>query len=144
VRDKRLLLATCIAASAFVASYLLPNFVPIPLMFYKPSEHAWIFAVKVPGIGIDFYGRCLLATVIAMLVGGGAYVGTLRLRPPGSRVVAMMAVLALALALLAMAFFGWTLAHRTLSPSLPEDRHHRIDTGAGSSLGGGRVDERSE
>ncbi len=116
MKTKRALVAIGLATIAFAVLFVLPIWVPIPVLFYKPAEHAWVVDVKVSGIGMDFYGRCLVAVAVAGVVGGAAYLVSLRLRPPTSRAIAITAGVAIAVTVAVMIGCSWTLGRRTLTP----------------------------
>jgi hypothetical protein len=76
-------LATCTATMAFALALALPAFVDIPLPWYLPYEHRWVFAVHVGGIAMDFFGRCLFATLASCSAGASRAAARSRCSRPG-------------------------------------------------------------
>ena len=111
-------LATCVAVIAFAVGLALPAFVDVPVLWYRPAEREWLFAVHPPGIAMDFFGRCVLATSIAAVVTAVTYLFTRRImrRDPAPVTLAMYGAWSIAFTLIAIAYFGWRLAHRTPVP----------------------------
>lgn len=107
-------LATCVATIAFALALAFPAFVPVPLPWYHPAERTWSFEVHASGIAIDFYGRCLFATLVSGLAAASTYgLGRRCLRrDPSTRTVALFTVWAISLTALVIAFYAWRLAHR--------------------------------
>jgi len=106
-------LATCTATMAFALALALPAFVDIPLPWYLPYEHRWVFAVHVGGIAMDFFGRCLFATLASCSAGTLAYAFARRRRSePSGRTVALFTTWAISLTLLVATFYVWRVEHR--------------------------------
>jgi hypothetical protein len=115
-------LATCAATIAFALALAFPAFVPVPLPWYHPAERAWTFGVHASGIAMDFYGRCLFASLVSSFAAAATYTATRRFarRDPHPRIVALFGFWAVALTLLVITFYGWRLAHRTIAvPPIP-------------------------
>jgi hypothetical protein len=104
-------LAICVATIAFAFALALPAFVPIPVLWYAPNDHAWSFEVHAHGIAMDFYGRCLFASAASALAGVVTYAYALRRRRAP---IALFTTWALSLTLLVIAFYVWRLVHRAL------------------------------
>ncbi len=112
--------AVCAAIIAFALALALPAFVPIPVAWYRPVEHGWSLAVHADGVAMDFYGRCALAAIASSLVAAAAYRIARRVRRELSRdAAAIAAVWAIAIVLIAMAFFAWRQLHRPLARPIP-------------------------
>ena len=103
---------------AFAVTFVLPAFVTMPVLWYQPVEHAWIYDVRAPGIAMDFYGRCLDASIASTLLGGAAHAICRRfIRPePSGSTVALLTTWALTFTILVMTFFAWRLIHRAPVP----------------------------
>jgi hypothetical protein len=54
-----------LAIVLFVVAFMLPMFVPVPLLWYHPLEGAWRFEVTPTTLGMDWYGRLLWGVVAA-------------------------------------------------------------------------------
>jgi hypothetical protein len=109
--------AICASIIAFSIALASPAFVPIPVAWYRPVDHAWSFAVHADGVSIDFYGRCGFAAIASIAVAAVAYRFARRARRELSRDGAAIAtVWALAIVTIAMAFFTWRQLHRRFEP----------------------------
>ncbi len=110
-------IATCTASIAFALTLALPAFVSIPLLWYRPVEREWLFAVHAGGIAIDFYGRCLFASIVAVAAAAISYVIVARAnREPSRRIIAVFTVWAISITMLVLTFYAWRLAHREIAP----------------------------
>ncbi|MFT3837046.1 MAG: hypothetical protein QM723_08620 [Myxococcaceae bacterium] len=67
-------LASVAFGHGFCAAWLVCALTRLPLPWYLPVEHRWTFAIAPPTLGMDFYGRLLVATAAGVLtaVGGAA------------------------------------------------------------------------
>jgi hypothetical protein len=54
------------------AAWFLAAVIPVPLIWYLPLQHRWAFATVVTTLGMDYYGRLVLA---CSLGAAGALVG---------------------------------------------------------------------
>jgi hypothetical protein len=111
-------LAFCVATIAFAITFVFPAFFPTSLLWYQPAERQWSFGVQVPGIAMDFYGRCLFATLISTVSGCATYLVARRLlhRDPRGATVAVLTIWAMTLTTLVIAFYVWRLVHRIPAP----------------------------
>jgi hypothetical protein len=102
-------LAVCVATGAFALAYALPAFVAVPLPWYHPIERVWTLGVHASGIAMDFYGRCLFATIVSLLVAALMYTFArcLPRREPTSRMVALFTLWAVGSPVLVIAFHAW-------------------------------------
>src|SRR5512140_1832954 len=102
-------LAACVAIITFAIALALPSFIDVPLLWYRPTEHAWSYQVHPSGgIAMDFFGRCLLASVSSSVTATLAYsVARRTRRNPSRRAVGTAAVWAIGILAIAIAFFTW-------------------------------------
>jgi hypothetical protein len=108
--------ALAAGAIAFCLAFVAPSFHPLRVLWYLPLERRWAFVVTPDGLGLDWFGRVLAAS----LAGGVAYLLTwliarrLKAISPGALVL-WTAWLATA-ALLSMSLFGYQLVRRHPRP----------------------------
>lgn len=100
------------AAAGFSAAWFLMAVIPTPLLWYLPLSRRFEFATVVTELGMDFYGRLLLALVVAA---GAAWVA------PALRLKTLF-VWALTLFALCTALEVTTLSRRHPVPLTPEVR----------------------
>ena len=62
-RAARLCRAVCIGVVAFDLSFVFPNLFPARVLWYEPIAHRWSFALRPESLGVDWFGRTLLAMV---------------------------------------------------------------------------------
>lgn len=58
----------------FCSAWLVCATTRLPLLWYLPLEHRWAFGSDAPTLGMDFFGRLLVAVVagtVAAAVGAG-------------------------------------------------------------------------
>ncbi len=102
---------TCAAATGFALSFAFPAYAPVRVLWYYPVEHRWAFEVKASGLAIDWYGRSLLAALVATLVFAIVY-GLGRRRQPSARMLRLWASWAATACVLAMSLYVFQLARR--------------------------------
>ncbi len=110
-------LALCVATIAFAVAFVWPSFHPQEVAWYYPVEHRWAYEVKPSGLAIDFYGRTILAIVVACGGFGLAYPICRKLPAPSPRVLNVVVAWTASAVVFAMLFYGWTLHFRVPSPS---------------------------
>jgi hypothetical protein len=111
--------ATCVAIVTFALALAAPAFVDIPILSYRPVEHAWSLDVHpAGGIAMDFFGRCLFATLVAGALAAVTYVIARRVvrREATASTVAVFALWTIGITFIAIAFFSWRLSHRMPAP----------------------------
>lgn len=105
--------SVCLAIIAFSIALALPAFVPMPMLFYRPVEHEWLLELHPSGIAMDFFGRCLLAGACSAIAAFASYaIARRRRRDAKPETLAMLGIWAIAIAMIAMAFFSWRQIHR--------------------------------
>jgi hypothetical protein len=117
-----MLVALCVATITSSLVFALPAFVPLPVLWYHPVDRDWTFETTASGIAMDFYGRCLWASLAALTLGGGVYrlISRFRRSPLSSQTLVLFTVWAITLTALVMVFFVWRLAHRVpVAPPMP-------------------------
>lgn len=109
----------CVAIITFSLALALPAFVSIPVVWYRPVEREWLLGLHTTGIAMDFFGRCLLATVLSTVAAAASYVVARRVcrRDAKPETLAMLGIWAVAIAVIAMAFFAWRQIHRPTAPA---------------------------
>ena len=114
-------LAVCVGIIAFAFAFALPAFVDVPMLWYRPVDRVWSFDHPDGAIAMDFFGRCLFATIATGIVAALTYAIARRTRrEPSPWTVSVLAVWAVSLSLIALTFFAWRFAHRTLpAPPTP-------------------------
>ena len=115
--------ARTITAATFVtgylAAFLYAYLVPTPLLWYEPVERVWRWAASGSLVGMDFYGRIVLALAAGSL---SALVATsipkvMRIRIESTSFVQkMMAGYAVVLTVSALTALAWLFSHRTIIP----------------------------
>jgi hypothetical protein len=120
-RRDALHLAVTAATIAFALAFGYPSVSPTSVYWYYPLEHRWAYEVAPSGLAIDFYGRTLMATIIAILVGAAAYAITRKVRVP--RVIfGLFTAWAITATVLVAAHYSWTLHFRHPIPlEAPDD-----------------------
>lgn len=109
-------LAACAGLFGFSATFLWCAW-PLPFrkLWYEPVQHAWILSDKPPTfVSMDYFFRVALAlaagAVLAAIAGFAAH------RRVRESLVRAAGIWALALTVLAMAWYGWSFAHRAIHP----------------------------
>lgn len=121
-RPRALMFAGSIATIVFALTFAYPAYDPVPVLWYYPLERRWALEVGATALAMDWYGRCLLAAVVAAASTAALYpLGRrLRLRDGAFRILTAWALTA---TLLVMGFYAWTLARRDPAASAIEPRH---------------------
>jgi hypothetical protein len=116
----RVFAAFLVARAVFGLVYLAVAAGSLPILWYRPLDHAWEFASTPRGFAMGWYGTTLAALAAAALAGAIAYLASAR--GPLARALAKSSVvLSIARAgglvlLVDFAYFGWTLTHQTPAP----------------------------
>jgi ABC-type Fe3+ transport system permease subunit len=120
--------AVCAAVCAFALALALPAFVPMPMLWYRPVEHDWSLTLHPTGIAMDFFGRCLFASAASAIAAAATYVVSRRVRRRDARpeTLAVVGIWAIALTVIAMAFFAWRQIHRPTAKA-PEPHTVALD-----------------
>lgn len=101
LRDRSAIVS--VAAIAFVLCYAAVQLFHPPLLWYLPLERRFTFGARPAEISMDWYGRTLLASLVALLSGGAvALIRRFFRRTPGGP--PWLYALAIALSL-GLAFF---------------------------------------
>jgi len=104
------------AAIAFALSFAWPAYAPTSVFWYYPLERRWALEVKPSGLAMDWYGRCLLSTLIAVVAFAVVHLVARRLRPLTRRGHGLWAAWMVTAVLLAMALYASQLAMRNPVP----------------------------
>ncbi|MBI2060029.1 MAG: hypothetical protein HYT87_09690 [Nitrospirae bacterium] len=112
-----------LAASTFVtgylAAFLYAYLVPTRLLWYEPVERVWRFAASGSLVGMDFYGRIILALTAGTVASAVATGLSRSLRAnfnPKSFLPRMMAGYAVILTVSALVALAWLFSHRSIIP----------------------------
>ncbi|MFN0245972.1 MAG: hypothetical protein ACKV2T_03625 [Kofleriaceae bacterium] len=113
-RQDALYAASCIGTIAFCVGFALPHFTGQAVFWYLPLERAWELVEEPAGLGVDFYGRFfqgVIATAIAIAL---TLVVTSRMKTERlpKTVASLLVAWAIALVVLTMMYYVWTLAFR--------------------------------
>jgi hypothetical protein len=111
-RARAQLVAGAAAMIAFAATFAYPAYAPMRVLWYYPVERRWGFEVEPVGLAMDFFGRTLAASVVALVVAALAW-ALVRRRAIGDRLVGLATGWAITAVALAMAFYAWQLVRRT-------------------------------
>jgi hypothetical protein len=98
--------ALCAAVVGFDLGFVFPAWSPTRVLWYFPLERRWAFVVRPDGLAMDFYGRTLLALLVAAACFALALT-LARVRPPSRPSLqrwTSWAAIALALTLALQAF----------------------------------------
>lgn len=113
----RLFVAFLVARLAYGLAFLISVLRKTPVVWYMPVDHRFVWASKLDGLGMDWYGRTALAFVVAFVLGGLAYVMSKKMswlaKPSVVLSVARFGGLVL---LLDFVYFGWALMNQTPNP----------------------------
>lgn len=115
-RAQALYAALCAAAIGFALSFAWPAYAATRLFWYYPLERRWAFEVKPSTLAIDWYGRCLLSTIVAAGAFGLVYFIARRLRPLTGRGFNLWAAWMVTAVLLSMSLYAYQLATRNPIP----------------------------
>lgn len=113
----QLFVAFLAARLAYGLTFLVSAMRKSPVPWYMPLEHRFVWASRPDGLGMDWYGRTLLALVAAILLGSLAY----GLSKKSAWLAKPEVVLSLARAgglvlLVDFVYFGWALMNQTPNP----------------------------
>lgn len=111
-RQDALYAATCVGTIVFCVAFVLPYFTEQPIAWYFPLDRGWELTSKPTGLAIDFYGRCLQALVAAAASIVITLAGAKKLPNLPERIAGLLAAWAIAMVVLCMMYFVWTLAFR--------------------------------
>jgi hypothetical protein len=100
-------------ALAFAASWFLAAITQVPLLWYLPLERRFTFATSVSGVGMDYYGRWLLALAAGCV---GPLAGRWLPRPAPARWLTTAAVWIAGVVALTFALELALLVHRHAAP----------------------------
>ncbi len=111
-KAQALYVGLCAAAIAFALSFAWPAYAPTSVFWYYPLQRRWAFEVKASSLAMDWFGRCLLSTLMA--AGGFAIVYFIarRLRPLTRRGYNLWAAWMVTAVLVAMSMYAYQLATR--------------------------------
>jgi hypothetical protein len=114
-------LGLCAATAAFALVFTLAMILEWEVAWYYPTERRWEYEVKAHGLAMDFYGRCLAATVAALAAYAVTYLVGRRLPPGAARVSGLFTAWAITAVLYGVLFFGYTLYFREpIPPPVPD------------------------
>jgi hypothetical protein len=115
-RAQALYAALCGAAIGFALSFAWPAYSPTRVFWYYPLERRWAYEFKPSSLAMDWFGRCLLSTVVAAVAFAVIYFVALRLRPLTRRGYNLWAAWMVTAVLLAMSLYAYQLATRQPIP----------------------------
>ena len=116
-RRHALFVAACAGTIAFALAFAYPAYDDVAVLWYYPLEHRWAHEIEPRGLAMDFFGRMLLAAMVATPVAGVTYAVRRRLGAASPRVLGLWAGWALTAVALVCLFYGWTLAVRRPVPA---------------------------
>lgn len=113
----RLFVAFLSARLAYGLAFLISVLRKMPVFWYMPLEHRFVWASRPEGWGMDWYGRSAFAFVMAFVAGALAYMISTKMswlaKPQVVLAVARSGGLVL---LLDFIYFGWALMNQTPNP----------------------------
>lgn len=114
-------LGLCAATIAFGLVFSLAMILGWEVAWYYPTERRWAYEAKPTGLAMDFYGRCIVATVAALAAYAVTYLVGRRLPPSGARLAGLFTAWAVTAVLFGIVFYGYTLYFRDPIPApLPD------------------------
>jgi hypothetical protein len=113
MRERARVRALLIAVVVFDIAFIWPGWSGIPVLRYLPLARRWIFAPKVTGLAMDWYGRLLFSSVIASIAYG---ITARRRRAVDDTSLRLWALWALVATLLTLALQVFQLAPRRGTP----------------------------
>ena len=116
-REHALYIALCVAILGFPLAFGYPAHVETRVLWYYPIEHRWAFEVQPTGLAMDWYGRTLLATAVAIAAFFGVYGLSRRWKIVRERSFKMWAAWAITVTFLVMTFYAWNLYSRRPTPA---------------------------
>lgn len=115
-RQEQLYVAACLGTIAFAVAFVFPHFAAHPIAWYFPLERRWSFEVRPNALAIDFYGRFAQAAVAWAATVVLSLAVTRRIKAISDRTIGLLCAWALALTLLVMLYYAWTLFWRIPTP----------------------------
>jgi hypothetical protein len=117
-RQDALYAAACIGTIAFCVAFVLPHFTGQAVFWYLPLDRAWELTEKPPVLGMDFYGRFFQAVIAGAIAIVLTLVVTSRLKTErlSKKLASLLVAWAIALVVLTMMYYAWTLAFRVPAP----------------------------
>ncbi|MGE0550244.1 MAG: hypothetical protein AB7O24_05880 [Kofleriaceae bacterium] len=120
-RSNALFAAMCVGAIAFAVAFVYPQLSGQAIAWYYPVERRWAYEAQPTGLAMDFFGRLLQGLVAWSIAVVATMAITRRLRELSPRAAHLLAAWAIALTLLVMFYFAYTLAVRVPTPvAIPE------------------------
>jgi hypothetical protein len=108
--------ALCAGTIAFALAFTYPMYTPTRVLWYLPLERDWVLAVKPKQLGMDFYGRVLLAMIAWAVAFVPTWLVARRLKPPSPRTIGLFTAWAVTATVLACLHYGWILYFRNPVP----------------------------
>ena len=115
-RSEALFAAMCIGAIAFAVAFVYPQLSGQEIAWYYPVERRWAYEAQPTGLAIDFFGRLIQGLVAWSVAVIATMAITRRLGALSSRTAHLLAAWAIALTVLVMFYFAYTLAVRVPQP----------------------------
>lgn len=109
--------AIAAAATAFALGFVWPAFQKTRVLWYYPLEHRWALEITPEGLAMDWYGRTLVAGVLAIVAYFVALALARRSKPLGQRGHTLWTAWMATAVLLAMALYAHQLATRRPVPT---------------------------
>jgi hypothetical protein len=116
VHKEALSAGVCAAATGFALAFAFPAYAPVRVFWYDPLFRRWTFEAKASGLVIDWYGRSLLAALVAMVAFAVVYAIGRRWRP-SPRLLRLWAAWTATACVLAMSLYVFQLARRVPTPA---------------------------
>ncbi|MGE0870930.1 MAG: hypothetical protein AB7P03_20355 [Kofleriaceae bacterium] len=115
-RSDALFVALCVGAIAFAVAFVYPQLSGQAIAWYYPVERRWSYEARPSGLAIDVFGRLMQGLVAWSVAVIATLAITRRLRELSSRMAHLLAAWAIAMTLLVMLYFAYTLAVRVPTP----------------------------
>ena len=110
--DGRVGFAWAVAAVAFWATWFAASALQLPMLWYLPLEHRFVFAAQPAGLAMCMYGQLLLAGAVAA-VSSGAVWWAVRRRSVGAAQVWLSVGWCALLLCFVIGYFAFALWGRT-------------------------------
>ena len=111
--DARAAVAWSVAVLGFWSAWFAASALQLPMFWYLPVAHRFVWAGASPGLAICFFGQLLLAAPVGALLGGAAWLAVRnRALGPGQVLIATgwcAVLLAFVAGYFAFALWGRTL-----------------------------------
>lgn len=113
-RQDALYAAACLGTIAFAIAFVAPQFTGQTVLQYYPLERAWELTARPTGLAMDFYGRLLQGVLVAAVAIVLTLTITARMKTErlSAKAASLLVAWALALVVLVMMYYAWTLAFR--------------------------------